>query len=189
MTYDAYDKVHALALEQHGVFTSEQATRLGVDKRSLVTMAARGHLERLAHGMYRDRGTPETRWTPYMRAVLWPFRTPAVLSHETALALMELSDVNPSAIHITVPRLFRTKRTPPPGVIVHRQDLVEAEITSVEGLPTTTAEKSIRDCAMENLGPALIRQALDDAQKNGWATTAEAQALMHDLVAAGLLAA
>jgi len=115
MTYDAHGKVQALALEQHGVFTADQATTLGVNKRSLVTMAARGHLERLAHGLYRDTRTPETRWTPYMRAVLWPYRTPAVLSHETVLALMELSDVNPSAIHISVPRLFRTKRTPPPG--------------------------------------------------------------------------
>jgi predicted transcriptional regulator of viral defense system len=189
MTYDAHSKVQALALEQHGVFTAGQATTLGVNKRSLVTMAARGHLERLAHGLYRDTRTPETRWTPYMRAVLWPYRTPAVLSHETVLALMELSDVNPSAIHISVPRLFRTKRTPPPGVIVHRQDLTEADIASVEGLPTTTAARAIRDCAMDNLGPALIRQALADAQQKGWVTTAEAEHLRHDLVAAGKLAA
>ncbi|HZK60120.1 MAG TPA: type IV toxin-antitoxin system AbiEi family antitoxin domain-containing protein, partial [Cryobacterium sp.] len=47
MTYDAHGKVQALALEQHGVFTAGQATTLGVNKRSLVTMAARGHLENL----------------------------------------------------------------------------------------------------------------------------------------------
>lgn len=187
MTYDAYDKIHTLALDQHGVFSAEQATGLGVDKRSLVTMAARGHLERLAHGLYRDKRAPETKWTPYMRAVLWPYKRPGVLSHATALDLMELSDVNPPEIHITVPRHFRTKRTPPPGVVVHRADLADADVVSVEGLPTTTAARAIQDCAMENLGPALIRQALTDAPKRGWMAASDAENLMNELVAAGKL--
>ena len=187
MPYDAYDKIHALALEQHGVFSADQARNLGVDKRSLVTMAARGHIERLAHGLYRDKKAPETQWTPYMRAVLWPYRNPGVLSHETALALMELSDVNPAAIHVSVPRGFRTLRKPPRGVVVHRADVPDTDVAPIEGLPTTIAARAIRDCATENLGPALIRQAIADAQRKGWMVASEAESLMNDLIAAGKL--
>lgn len=183
-TYESYHAIHALALEQHGVFTADQAAQAGVVWSTLTTMTHRGRIERLGTGLYRDTGVAETRWTPFMRAVLWPYGKPGVLSHETALALLELSDVNPSAVHITVPRRFRSTRTPPRAVIVHRADVAETEVTSVEGLPTTTAERTIRDCAETQIGPALLRQALRDAQRKGWLTRAQGQTLRATLVAA-----
>lgn len=181
--YTSYDTLHALALSQWGVFTAEQAKQSGVPWSSLTTMTQRGHLERLGTGLYRDRAAPESQWTPYMRAVLWPYKKPGVLSHETALALLDLSDANPSAIHITVPRRFRSMRTPPPGVVVHQADIAASEITAIEGLPTTSALRTIRDCADANIGPALLRQAMDDAQRKGWLTRDEQQTLQAELAA------
>lgn len=186
--YDAYDTIHALALEQHGVFTAEQARAAGVKTTALVMMARRDRLARMAYGLYHDPGAPTTRWTPYAAAVLWPQGTTGVLSHETALDLMDLSDVNPIKIHLTVPRKYRPRRrNPPPGVVLHFADLPPADIGSVEGLPVTTAARTIRDCAMANLGPALIRQAIDDARRSGWLSAVDADALIDELSTAGKL--
>ncbi len=179
--YQSYDTVHALALAQHAVFSAEQATKAGVPWSSLTTMTQRGHLERLGTGLYRDKAAPEDQWTPYMRAVLWPYAKPGVLSHETALALLDLSDANPSTVHVTVPRRFRSRRAPPPGIMVHRADITETEVTAVEGLPTTTAMRTIRDCAQANIGPALLHQALEDARRKGWLTLEESHVLRAEL--------
>jgi predicted transcriptional regulator of viral defense system len=187
-TTHVYDTVHGLALDQHGVFTAEQARRLNLDTQALVMMVQRGRLERLAYGLYRDVGTPLTRWTPYAAAVLWPQRVTGVLSHDTALDMMELSDVNPAKIHVTVPRSHRPRRRQPlPGVTLHHADLDPAEVTSIEGLPVTTAARTIRDCAAEQLGPALIRQAIADGRTKGWLTPNEAERLVAELTADGKL--
>lgn len=188
MSMSAYDTVHGIALEQHGVFTAEQAHTAGVKTTALVMMARRERLERLAHGLYRDLGTLPTRWTPYMAVVLWPRGVVGVLSHATALDLMELSDSNPAAIHLTVPRSHRPRRRlPPPGVVLHRADLRATDVGSVEGVPITTAARTIRDCAAANMGPALVRQAIEDGLTKGWLTVAEADALIDELIKANKL--
>lgn len=185
---NAYDTVHAIALDQHGVFTAAQAKADGVTAQALVMMARRGTLESVDYGLYRDLGAPETRFTPYMVAVLWPRGTTGVLSHDTALHLMELSDVNPDRIHLTVPRKYRPRRRqPPPGVVLHFADLAESEIGSAAGLPITTAARTIRDCAAANLGPALIRQAIADGARKGWLSAAEADAITAELSTASKL--
>lgn len=185
----AYDAVHELALEQHGIFTAEQAAGLGVDPRTLAAMAARGHrVQRVAFGLYRDLGAPETRWTEYMKAALWPRGVVGVLSHETALGLMGISDANPSLIHVTVPKAHRARRRKPPaGVVLHRADIRDEDVGSIEGLPVTRAARTIRDCAAMNIGPALIRQAIEDAARDGWLTPTEAAGLRDELTQSGAL--
>lgn len=186
--YTAYDTVHGLALEQHGVFTVEQARAAGVKAPALFEMVKRERLEKLAYGLYRDPAVPETRLTPYVTAVLWPKGTTGVLSHETALALMDLSDANPAKIHLTVPKKHRPRRRQPPAeVVLHFADVDSNEVGSVEGLPVTTAARTIRDCAAANIGPALLRQALEDGRRKGWLPAADADALAAELTAAGKL--
>lgn len=182
-----YDTLHALALDQHGVVTAEQGKAIGVTAMAMVMMARRGRLTRLATGVYQDNGAPVTRWTHYMAAALWPNGVRAVLSHATALSLMDLSDVNPAVIHLTVPARYRTHRALPPGTVLHYANLEPGEITAVEGVPVTTAARAIRDCAAAGIGPALLRQALDDGRKTGWLQGGEADALQAQLVAAGQL--
>ena len=187
-TYVAYDTVHELANEQHGLFKASQATAIGVAPKTLVAMAARGRLERVSYGLYRDRRVPEDRWTPYMAAALWPYGTVGRLTGETVLGLLELSDVNPAVIHIAVPVAYRARRRPPPaGVVVHRADVPPIERMAIEGIPATTVARAIRDCARAQLGPALLRHAVEDARKGGWLTQEEERDLNRDLIAAGNL--
>jgi len=65
-TYNAYDTIHELALEQHGVFTAEQARAVGVKTTALVMMVRRGRVERLAYSLYPDRAeAPRGHRTSY----------------------------------------------------------------------------------------------------------------------------
>lgn len=185
--YTAYDRVHELAAEQHGVFKAVQATGLGIQPKTLVAMAARGRLRRLGHGLYQDRRIPEDRWTPLMAAALWPFGAVGLLAHETVLSLLELSDVNPGVVHIALPVGYRLRRPTRPGVVLHFEDIQEHERTAIDGVPATTVARAIRDCAYANLGPALLRQALDDGRRTGWLTAHEMEALTTELTAAGKL--
>ncbi len=180
----AYDAVHELALDQHGVFTTAQARELGVHPKSVAAMARRGRLSRLSFGVYRDLGAPVTHWTEYMSASFWPQGVIGVLSHQTALSIMELSDVSPARIHLTIPSGYRTRRARPPVLILHRADLPQEDIGSVDGVPVTRAARAIRDCARDHLGPALLRQAIDDGFRLGWLSEKEAEALRSELFGA-----
>jgi predicted transcriptional regulator of viral defense system len=176
--------VHELAADQHGYFTTEQAREAGVDHRTLAMMCRRGTVAREAQGLYRDPLIPATRWGPYMAAVLWPKGVQGVLSHETALNLFELSDVNPGQIHVTVPKGHRTRRQPPPAYRLHRADIPRADTTTHEGLPVTTVARTLKDCHSAHIGPALIRQALGDARRLGYLAPIEAEVLERELLQA-----
>lgn len=123
-----------------------------------------------------------------MSAVLWPQGITGVLSHETALSLMEPSDVNPARIHLTLPVGYGVRRRqPPPVLVLHWADLPDEDVGSIEGVPVTKAARTIRDCARTHIGPALLRQAIDDGIRTGWLPRSEAETLKRDLVAANYL--
>lgn len=148
-------------------------------------------MERLSRGVYRLANFPLSSRGPYLEAVLWPAARagsdPGVLSHESALAFYDLSDVNPAKLHITVAARRRLWREPPPHRIVHRADLPEADVQHQDGVPVTAVARAIRDCAATHLGPALLRQAIADGRRAGWLRADEAEALAEELATAGKL--
>ena len=78
---------------------------------------------------------PVTGLDQYMEATLWP-RGGAVLSHDTALDLHELCDVNPAKVHVTVPVAARIRRQAPPAYAVHVRDLdPELPVSLVQDRP------------------------------------------------------
>jgi predicted transcriptional regulator of viral defense system len=174
-------RVYEIAEEQHGYFTTKQANDAGVDPRSVVMMARRGAAERVSRGVYRLRRFPESAYGQYMHAILWPHGVLGVISHESALTLYGMSDVNPSKVHITVPQAHRVRRQVPQFLILHRADLSPHEIETVEGLRTTRPVRTIRDCAEEHLSSALLRQAIDDGHRIGRLTASEAKELESEL--------
>lgn len=147
---------------------------------TLIRMSERGALERRGHGLYRVRAIPATRLDSYMEATLWPRGVRGVLSHETALDLYELSDVNPSKIHITVPRRHRIRRETPALYRVHHEDLDGTDVTFYEGIPIVAPAHAILQCHAEHLGPALIGQAIDDGARNGRLTRTQVAALRQE---------
>ncbi len=177
-----YNHVYEIAVDQFGCFTTAQALEAGATRQSLEMMAKRGNIERVSHGLYRVNAIQVTRLDPYMEATLWPGRQRGILSHETALELYGISDVNPEKIHVTVPKRFRTHRTVPSLYVLHHADLDAHEVSSFEGIPTTTAVRAIEDCHRTYLGQALLAQAIEDGFKRGLLTHIEANKLREEIL-------
>ena len=97
------------------------------------------------------------------------------------LAVYGISDVNPSRVHITVPKSARLRRRKPKWIIIHRGELSPAHVTVQEGLPVTTVARSVLDVLKETGRSGLARQAIKDARKEGYIDAVEAKQLARQL--------
>lgn len=162
-----YTLLHEHALDQNGYLTTRQARDLGVEAHRLEKMKQRGLLETVSRGVFRFVDVPAGPLDQYTAATLWPLEAQGVLSHATALDLHELCDINPNRIDITVPATFRTTRTPPDVLRLHRDDLAKDDVTWHEGLPIVTVYRAIRGSVELGVGWNLIEQAIDTARRQG----------------------
>lgn len=167
MSGSVYDRVFDIAADQFGFISTTQARTAGINPQTLLMMERRGAVRRTSRGVYRLVNFPETQFDAFMGAVLWPVPLMGVLSHESALALYQLSDVNPAKLHITVPFSFRTRRLVPRQLSLHFAALKESEITRFEGIPVTSVVRTILDCHDATVGNALVGQAIEEAQVGG----------------------
>lgn len=151
---------------QYGYVTADDARALGIDPAQLRLMHHRGVLDRLSIGLYRFPIVPANALDQYMEATLWP-RTPTVLSHETALDLHDVCDVNPARIHLTVPPGYRLRRDLPAVYELHLRALDASDVTLHEGIPIVTVRRAILDGIDVGLGGQLINQAVATAERRG----------------------
>jgi len=185
MPRSRFDELVTLAEEHDGLFTSEQARDSGFTDSVLSRLAQRGRIERTGRGVYRIPYVPINRFSQYREAVLWAqaHRGPNTvsLSHETALAIYGISDANPAAIHLTVPKSTRLRRESPKSVMVHRDDLPSQDVTVIEGLPVTSIARTIADLLEAGGRLDLIGQAITEARREGYISAAESQRLRKEL--------
>ena len=156
-----------VAVDQHGYFTLDDAQKLGISQPTVAMLAHRGTLEHLARGVYRFVDFPTSPAGPYLEAVLWTGQLRACLSHDTALALHELCDINPGRIHLTVPKGRRLRRAGGDLYVVHQQDLDDEQIGWWERVPIVTIGMAIEQCIDTGVPTYLIKQALDSASRRG----------------------
>lgn len=162
-----------VAADQYGMITARQARNLGMSKESLVNMAARERLERVAHGVYRFPEFPPSRYDEYMLAVLWTGNPHARLSHDTALANFEVCDVNPDRTHISVPKQARIRRTGGELYVLHHAVIPAEQQDWWHRIPSVTLDCCIAQCIDTGLPTYLLRQALDGGQRQGLLTAAQ----------------
>jgi predicted transcriptional regulator of viral defense system len=172
-----------LASEQDGFVTTRSAAAAGISRRTLAGMVDRGRLERVSRGVYRLIHAVPTQLSPYREAILWAqsHRGPRVaLSHETALAILGLTDINPSKTHLTVPPAARLRRQRPARIAIHRAALESNDIIEHEGLPITSVPRTIRDLARSgNL--RFAGDAIAQARREGYITERESRRLASEL--------
>lgn len=164
----AHRELTALAHSQAGYFTAKQAAELGYRYPHLDYHVGAGNFERVGHGVYRLPEIPSGAHDDLVRLALWSRdrsdRPQAVASHQTALAVHELSDLLPSKIHLTVPRTFR--KAAEKGVVLHRASLDSADIEEREGFAVTNPLRTLLDVAADPAVAAehvkrAVREALD----------------------------
>ena len=159
------EKLREIAIDQHGFLTTAQAENSGIPRVELAKMVARNRIERVAHGMYRIPQVPETEYDPFMQAVFWTGASEACLSHDTALALREICDINPTKIHLTVKKGRRIKRSGGNGYVLHFEDIPPTQIVWFAGMPIVDVPTAIEQCIKNGVPSYIIEQAIANAGK------------------------
>jgi predicted transcriptional regulator of viral defense system len=179
----ARDVLWEHAVNQYGYVTIRNARELGIDRLTVDKLAARGQIERVGHGVYRFPQLPVTEYDPYMLAVLWTGTENACLSHDTALAAYEVSDINPDRVHLTAPKSRRIRRRGGDLYVVHHEDLRAEQIGWWQQIPTVTLATAIVQCIASGVPGYLLRQALSAGRDRGTLTPDETHTMIGQLEA------
>lgn len=167
-----HEGLYRLAEEQAGYFTTAQAAEYGFS-RALLAHHARpgGRFERVDHGLYRVRLFPSSPQDEIVAAWVAVGPDVAVVSHESALELYDLSDVMPSAVHLTVPRKDRWRKASP-WIRLHTtsEPLEGADVERRGGVRVTSPERTLLDVAKSGIGPEQLQLAIRQALERGLVT-------------------
>ena len=159
--------ITALAERQHGVIAAPQLYSLGLSETQVRTRAGNGLLHRVHRGVYAmgtRNLTPKGQW---MAAVLASGEN-AVLSHQAAgelwhVRLLTLRSGRRASIDVTVCGGRGARRRP--GIVVHRSlTILNEEVTTREGIPVTTAARTLLDLAAV-LPRRQLERAVDQAER------------------------
>lgn len=160
------------AYEQHGYFRTGQAREHGISSQLLSHYVRRKRFEQVRRGLYRLPGFPRAEHDEMREKWMSVGTEKAVLSHQSALALLDLSDAVPDAVHLLLGRRYRGVRRPA-GVVIHtRPDDEEVATVWREGLPLTAPARTLVDVAGE-LQPEQLEMALRQALGRGLLTARE----------------
>ena len=165
-------KLFEIANEQMGYFTAQQAVNIGVPDCNHPYHLRAGHWKREMRGIYRLQNYPVSDYEEMMVWYLWTRNRKdipqGVFSHDTALDIYELSDINPSKIHLTVPTTFRRSSDTPKEICLHKGTLNDKGIKGFYGMKITTPIRTIVDLMTEGkIGPELIKQAVKQGLQKG----------------------
>ncbi|REJ80623.1 MAG: hypothetical protein DWQ36_05380 [Acidobacteria bacterium] len=165
-----WDSLFEVAQGQQGYFTTAQAARAGYSPQLLYKYLRNGTVTRVRRGVYRLVHFPADQEEDLVPLWLWSERV-GVFSHQTALALQDLSDALPSRVHMTLPEAWRQRRLKvPEGLVLHYADLDESELRRAAVVPFTAPKRTIADCMAAHLAPDLVRQAVVQARRRGLIT-------------------
>ena len=158
-----HTELYQIAEQQAGYFTAVQARQAGFSRSLLHYHVGTGRFERVRPRVYRLVRYPPSPHEDLF--VAWLHAGPdAVISHDSALALYELSDLLPDRIHVTVPRTASRRRR---GIQLHTNSLDPKDVTRYEGLPVTTAVRTLADVAAAGLADEQVRQAIQESLRRG----------------------
>jgi len=162
-----WDQLFEIAAAQDGLFTTQQAAEAGYSPQLLAHHLRGGRMMRVRRGVYRLVHFPAGDHEDLAVVWLWSEQE-GVFSHQTALALHDLSDVLPARAHLTLPAAWRKRRLRvPDGVILHYGDIAETERSWFGPVPATAPLRTLEDCAAEHVSPELLRGAALDALHRG----------------------
>lgn len=139
-----YRRLAEIAANQHGLATTTQITALGVPARTLRDWAAAGRLHRVHRGVYAVGHRPLTPHARWLAAVL-ACGTASWLSHRSSAALLAVRRDWAGGVDVTSTGRIGQGRD---EISVHRADLLlPSEVTSLAGIPCTTAARTLVDLA------------------------------------------
>lgn len=162
----------SLAHRQLGLVTRRQA--LGqLSRKTLEFRLAARRLEPVRRGVYRFAGSPESPGQALLAACL-AAGPAAVASHRAAAELWEVPGVLADGPELTVPWPQWPRL---PGVRSHRaRHLPPSHCTVLDGVPVTTAARTIRDLA-PTVGAGFLARMVDSSLRRRITTLGELRAV------------
>jgi hypothetical protein len=178
MRVEAQAILGGLAADQYGLVTSAQAGARGVDGVTLLRLRDAGLLELVGRGVYQVTGavTP----THLEMRVAWLRLDPArpawerdglgardgVVSHRSACVVHGLGDIPAPTVELTIAHRMTTRE---PRVVLHLRSggLHRRDTEIVDGLPVTTAERTIVDLLRDGADAGHIGGVIADAEHRG----------------------
>jgi predicted transcriptional regulator of viral defense system len=178
----AADALFAVAEGQQGYFTSKQAAEAGYQLGSQAHHVKSGNWTRVERGIYRLTRFPQSSEEQLVIYALWSRNRAGepegVYSHQTALSIHELSDVNPAKLHMTVQAAFRRTAKTPNVLVLHRANLNQTDIEPRQGFAVTRPLRTIADlAAAESTSRDIVEQALIEGRRRGVITAREISTL------------
>jgi hypothetical protein len=172
---DAQRRLFEIAEGQQGFFTAKQAKAVGFAENTHPYHVQVGNWIREHRGIYRLALFPPADHPDLMKWALWSKNRDEVMegvySHQTALSLYELSDLNPAKLHMTVPTHFRRNSDIPAILVLHYADLADEDVQTSQGFKYTRPLRTILDLIEANsVERTFLRQALRQALHRGLIT-------------------
>jgi predicted transcriptional regulator of viral defense system len=161
--------LYQVAAAQGGYFTAAQARQAGYAYSQQHFHISRGNWLKIDRGLFRLRDFPPGEREDLIRWSLWSRdqkgMPQAVVSHDTALTVHDLSDAMPARVHLTVPPGFRKKA--PLGCVLHKATLVPENVESRTGYRVTTPLRTLLDVSSSPLSQEHLNKAVRDALERG----------------------
>jgi len=170
-------KFLALAANQYGAGSRDQARRCGMTDSVVDARIAAGRLEVVLPAVYRVPGSVHTGRQIAMAAALWAGPRSAV-SHVTAARLLRLEGVVADRVHLTVDG---PRRSAADLVTLHRtRALPRVDRCLADGIPATAPARTIIDSAAI-LDAESLEVAFESARRMGLLTVSRLAARLDDL--------
>ena len=117
-----WESLFGVAQAQSGYFTTRQAATAGYSPQLLRRYLGNGKMARVRRGVYRLVHFPAGEHEDLVTLWLWSDQA-GVFSHQTALALHDLSDALPSKVHMTIPKSWWRRRRKNVPIMVTSEEL------------------------------------------------------------------
>lgn len=155
---------------QHGLITSAQASKEGIDTTTMTRLVQKDYVRRIRRGVYILSGVAEDPLTDIRAAWLstgpevlseerFQEDSPIVVSHASAASVFALGDITPSRHTFTS---SKRKQSSAADISHRTADLPDADWEIVCGLPVTTVARTIRDLARDSLDGDQLYQVIAD---------------------------
>jgi len=175
---ETFELLYKIAERQGGYFTTKQAVVVGFSQKNHGYHVRTGNWIREHRGIYRLTKFPPAERPDLMFWWLWSRNRndapQGIYSHETALSLYDLSDINPARLHMTVPHSFQRRNKLSKIPVLHRGSVHKDDIETRFGVKVTRVLKTITDLlAARTVQMDHMRQAVKQAFQLGLITRTE----------------
>jgi predicted transcriptional regulator of viral defense system len=160
-----WESLMEVAVDNGGYVTPALLAPFGVPAIELRKMVARNVLTSAAHGVYRVPSLSVDTYDEFILARLWA-KGRGVVSHDSALLVHELCDINPTKVHITIPHGYRIGKAGAEGYAIHRASVEPNETTRLGAVTVTTIMRTIAD-SLASVPAYLVRRATETARSQG----------------------